>query len=65
MNDDDGRYFGENDLVKTLKEDTFRFTAEERKRRASRWMLLKVNDELRSKRFDDTMVFMRLTVTRN
>ena len=28
-----------------------------KRRRASRWMLLKVNDELRSKKLDDTMGF--------
>ena len=53
----DGRYLGESDLIKTRKEDKFKFTVEGRKRKASRWMVLKVNDELRSKEFDDDMSF--------
>ena len=57
LNDDDGRYFGENDLIKTRKADKCKFAAQGRKRRASRWMLLKVNDELRSKKFDDEIAF--------
>ena len=52
-----GMYIGENDLIKMLKEDKFKFTLNKRTRTASRWMMFKVNDELRSLGHDDRMRF--------
>ena len=52
-----GRYLGHTPLIRTLKEDTFRFTVDKRTRIASRWVMLNVNDEFRSQNSDDQMQF--------
>ena len=55
----EGKYLGQNPLINTLKENTFKFTVDKRSRTVSRWIMLKVNDELRSTNFDNQMQYHR------
>ena len=51
-----GIYYGEQWLVKTLQDDTFKFKIEGKKDiRTSRWMMLNVNQDFRSTKHDVEM----------